>query len=464
MPSLPSAVRPAAPMFSAEPRFRGPRHRLLGWLSLLATVVVFLPWLIEVPGLLAGEGLQLRYSLDYEVYRVGAAALAAGEPLYAGGFELAERSLPFTYPPFAALVFQPLTWLPLLAGTALFNAGSVLALWWCLVLVLRTLFPHWHPSDPRRLALYLLPGLLVLGPVQTTLALGQVNIWLMLLVLLDTLGRSTRVPRGFWIGIAAAIKLTPAVFGLYLLIRKDYRGAATAVGTALGVSALAWLLSPENSREYWLATLSEADRIGNLHYASNQSWQGALARLLPESAITAVWLLLVGITIAVITLVMWRAQRAGASAAGLVSLNAGIALLCSPVSWSHHWVWLIPLAMVLIAGSRPHRRNGWLAAALLLAMLLRPHWLLPNGADQELAWSWYQHLPGNSYPLLFLAVMLAVLWRPGLLNAPAPPATPPLAGAAASEDRGSPSQDARFSEAGRETTGPRTSAPETGRP
>jgi len=50
----------------------------------------------------------------------------------------------------------------------------------------------------------------------------------MALVALDCLVAKPKWPRGMLIGVAAAIKLTPAVFVLFFLLRRDYRSAVTA--------------------------------------------------------------------------------------------------------------------------------------------------------------------------------------------------------------------------------------------
>ena len=68
---------------------------------------------------------------------------------------------------------------------------------------------------------WLLPAALFLEPVRNTLNYGQVNVALMALVAADCLAAAPRWPRGALVGLAAAVKLTPAAFVLFFLLRRD---------------------------------------------------------------------------------------------------------------------------------------------------------------------------------------------------------------------------------------------------
>ncbi|GAB3707533.1 glycosyltransferase 87 family protein [Corynebacterium nasicanis] len=386
---------------SPAPRFTSRRER--GWvvLAVLASMAALLPWLIDAD-------LTLRYAIDIDVYRAGARAFLEGDNLYTRGYEVGGITLPFTYPPLAAILFIPVALLPYGVALVAWTFASAVLLWWCLTIVLRHAVPGLAPADHRVLAAWILPLALLAEPVRETLGFGQINIILMALVLADTLTRRPWLPRGVLIGLAAAIKLTPAVFILVFLVRRQWRHAAVTFCAGVGFTLLAALLSWRNSLTYWLETLSDTGRIGGESYASNQSLRGLLARLAApgEQADSRLWLLLVLLALALVIVAMWRAQTKLAT----VLLASTVALLCSPVSWSHHWVWLVPMAVTLLAGA-----GRILGVFVLAAVFFSPHWLLPNNHGLEHAWPWWAQLVGSSYLLVTLAVVGAAGVAPRVL-------------------------------------------------
>jgi alpha-1,2-mannosyltransferase len=378
------------------------RNRTWTVIAAVASVVAVLPWLID-------SGPSIRYAIDIDVYRAGAAALLDGDNLYTRGYEVGGITLPFTYPPLAAMLFVPLALVPYAVALVAWTLASVLLLWWCLVIVLRHAAPRL--ADHRMIATWILPFALVAEPVRETIGFGQINILLMALVLIDTLTRRPWLPRGVLIGLAAAIKLTPAVFILVFLVRREWRNAAVTflagVGFTLAAAAVHW----ENSRTYWLDTLRDTGRIGGESYSSNQSLRGFLARLAEpgESADSLVWLILVLLALG---LVVWAMVRVD-SLLWSVLLASTVALVCSPVSWSHHWVWLVPIAVTL--GMTAGRLPRVLAAAVVLAVLTSPHWLLPNNGAEH-AWPWWAQVLGSSYLVVTLAVVGAAAVAPAALT------------------------------------------------
>ncbi|KQB85203.1 Polyprenol-phosphate-mannose-dependent alpha-(1-2)-phosphatidylinositol mannoside mannosyltransferase [Corynebacterium oculi] len=344
----------------------------------------------------------LRYFLDFEVYRAGTQAFLHGESIYERDYDMGIVTLPFTYPPFAALLFAPLAWLPSALGAVLLFIINAACIWWVMVLTLRWCAPRL--SAPAWAAC-VLPLVLLSEPVRETLLFGQINVILMAIVCTDILGRRLPLPRGVLVGLAAAIKLTPAVFGLYFLVKRDWRAAGWAVGSGLGFTALAALISPHNSRVYWLDTLSNTGRIGSPFYASNQSLQGFLYRMeVPPEVLSVVWVVGSILCVALVTWAMHRLLHVGAVPAALV-VNSLIALICSPISWTHHWVWLIPALIVTGAAARTHRALGALAVAIAAAILAAPHWLLPTNDGRELDWPLWALPLGNAYLVLALLLL-----------------------------------------------------------
>ena len=297
-----------------------------------------------------------KQGLDFSVYWHGgkilndagwhASALYSPTLEWAGG-----PGLPFTYPPFAALVFSLLARLPEALALQLFNAAGVAVAAWLSALAVR----YWNSrtdwrttfDSPRSswIAAAGLLAMLTLGPWRESLAFGQVNILLMGLMTADLLSRNHRWNRsmpgsGFLVGVAAGIKLTPLVFGLYYLVRKDWRGLMNMGAGFTATVLVGALLRPVESLQFWFSILPDTSRIGGAGYVDNLSIKGALLHFgVPASAVTVPWLLLSFLVVAFAAAVIKLASDQGARVVA-ASATALAMLLISPVSWSHHWVWV----------------------------------------------------------------------------------------------------------------------------
>ncbi|MGW2558361.1 glycosyltransferase 87 family protein [Streptomyces sp. NPDC001514] len=321
---------------------------------------------------------------DTLVYRAEGTAVANGTDLY--GFTVTEWQLPATYPPFAAILFVPTTWLPVTALKVAFVAGNALLL--ALLVRLSCRFAGLPVRAPQVLAATALA--LWLEPVFQTLVFGQINLALVCLVLWDLSRPPGSLGKGFALGVAAGVKLTPAVFIVLLLITGRVRAGLTALASLLGTVLLGALVLPEASADFWTRRIFETDRIGRAWIIDNQSLQGLFARALHTQEPGAVWAAGAALT-AVAGL--WIARRAP-ERWGVLTV-AFTALLVSPISWSHHWVWCVPLLAVLIAEG--HRRT---AAAVTAVFLARTMWLVPHHGDLDLQLSWWQQPLASPYPLL----------------------------------------------------------------
>ncbi len=321
------------------------------------------------------------YRVDFDVYRLGAQVWLDGGELYGRLPNLLIGSnMPFTYPPIAAVVFTPFAALPFGVAGALIAVLTIAGVAVVLHVTLRSL-------DLRVPVLWLLPAALFVEPVRTTVYYGQINVLLLVLVVLDCLVRTPRWPRGLLIGIAAAVKLTPAVFVLFFLLRGDKRAAGTAAASFAGASALGFLLAPGDSVRFWTEALWDTERVGDAARVTNQSIKGMLARFGVDSG--AAWLLLVAAVMVVGALLMRRALAAGQPTLALC-VNALAALPITPVSWCHHWVWLVPVLVTLWAmGHRALVLGG------LLLFTISPHW-----------WGVWPMLTGS----LYVAFAVVALW------------------------------------------------------
>ncbi len=348
-----------------------------------------------------------RYRIDLDVYRIGATVWRHGHDLYATmPATRVGLSLPFTYPPIAAVFLAPLTLVPFAVATVGLTLLSIIVLVAVLALFLHAL------GLPRRWLGWVLAGVmpvaLFIEPVQANLSFGQVNILLMLLVTLDCLLPRTRWPRGLLIGVAAAIKLTPAVFVLFFLVRRDFRSARNALVSFVATTAVGFLLAWDSSVKYWTGTVFDSSRIGGVGYVGNQSVQSVLARTgLQGATATGAWILLSIGVVALAVRAMTRAFAAGQPAPAL-AINAFAVLLVSPISWSHHWVWICPLLLCLYALAWRARSVGAAAIATggLVLFCVGPQWKLPQGGDRELAWSFGQQVVGSCYAWFALGVLV----------------------------------------------------------
>ncbi|GDY28781.1 membrane protein [Gandjariella thermophila] len=348
--------------------------------------------------------------IDLDVYRLGVQAWLHGADPYGQlpPTQLGTR-LPFIYPPFAAVLLSPLALVPwTVSAIATFTLTTV-GLAVTLYLACRRIWPGGGQWGAVVLAALALPVATWLEPVRETYWFGQVNILLMVLVALDCLVERPRWPRGVLVGVAAAIKLTPAAFLLFFLVRRDVRAAVWTVIGGAAASLVGFLAAPSASVRYWFGGLAGASGVSGSPFATNQTLRGALARLdLPRAEQSALWLVLA----ALVVLAAWMAMRHAVQDGEVVlalGLNATAALLVSPTSWSHHWVWVAPALLAVLAHAVRWRSVGWGAAALAIAVVFSvgAHNFLPEGDGRELHWTPGQQLFGDSYVLLSVALLVS---------------------------------------------------------
>jgi alpha-1,2-mannosyltransferase len=351
-------------------------------------------------------------------------------------------NLPFTYPPLAAVAFSPFAWLRMPAASIAITLITLVLLVVSTMIVLTRLDvwagSRWLPGPawPRRLWLTVVivgPAALWLEPISSNFDFGQINVVLMTLVVADCFPRHTPWPRGVLLGLGMALKLTPAVFLLYFLLRRDNRAALTSIASFAGATLVGFALAWNDSLEYWTHTVHHTDRIGTAALNTDQNIAGSLARLgLGEQQRFLLWVVGCLLVLAVTVWAMRRVLRAGEPTLAVICV-ALFGLVVSPVSWSHHWVWVLPAVLVTgILGWR--RRNIALAvvsAAGVALMRWTPIDLLPK--HHEEAAVWWRQLAGMSYVWWALAVIvtagLAVTARMSAQDSTTPSPTPiPVAG------------------------------------
>ena len=377
------------------------------------------PWLLagSVLGHLVMVAFQQKMTMvDLMVYRNASPELFTGQ-LY--DWRLKEFSdqfaLPFTYPPFAALLFVPLSRVSWAVARWIWQLGSLACLWWLVRTALTLVARDTPGADPdpdrwRRRAM-LATGLAIwTEPVRTTLNYGQVNL-VLAAVLLATMTAARSWLGGLGVGVTAGVKLTPAVSGLYFVATRRWAAAVWSAVAFLGTVALGWLLAPGLSNQFWFHLLGDASRVGPVGSAINQSLRGALSRTVGHDVGNGpLWILFVVLSGALLGWALIATGRAGDRVAGVVAVQF-FGLLVSPISWSHHWVWMVPAVLWLLYGpARTHLLARvtavlWLLAvgSFLISFLLKAQpsiWVFPR--------PWYLSALGWVYPAVGLLTLVAI--------------------------------------------------------
>jgi alpha-1,2-mannosyltransferase len=357
--------------------------------------------------------------VDLEVYRDAGRSLLDGRTIYSYRTP-PPQLLPFTYPPFAALISVPLAlvsftvagWLWVLACLGIF-AGLV-------AYVFRPAVRTWRGWLAARygdsaaavataaLAPLLLPVVVWLEPVRMTFRFGQVNVFIIAIVVADCCLRRPPWPRGVGVGLATAVKLTPGLFIPYLWLTGRKRAAYVATATFFVCQGLAVAVIPQDSVDYWTDAFFSSSRLGNNRQTANIAVRGALLRWFPPKILFPVLVvLLVG---AVLFVGMTRAVRASAAGAelGAVTLVGLTTIAVSPVSWDHHAVWVVLALALLVADPT---KKLWLAAAVVLAAWFYtriPWWTSPPARLAPWPIKPFFRLLNQSFTWLIVALIVAL--------------------------------------------------------
>ncbi|MBN1173526.1 MAG: DUF2029 domain-containing protein, partial [Micromonosporaceae bacterium] len=295
----------------------------------------------------------------------------------------------FTYPPFAAVVMAPMAlvnWHTAIAISLVLSVGSMwLMIYWLAgPLIARQGWPRWFA-----LAISLELAV-VFEPIRETVNFGQVNLVLLAIVAADLLLllRKGHPAAGVGIGLATAIKLTPGVFIIYLLVTRRWRAAGIASGTAAAATWLAATLAPDASRVFWTDAVWDTSRVGSTAFVSNQSLNGFVSRLNPVDPSVLLWAVL---AIAAFAIWMTRVRRAVdlADEPAALALTGIFGCLISPITWVHHLVWAFPALILLVEGaldrSRSARGRRWLVIAAACS------WTL---LSSRVVWAFEYHYEG----------------------------------------------------------------------
>ncbi|MGO1800381.1 glycosyltransferase family 87 protein, partial [Corynebacterium casei] len=401
---------------------------LAGVVGVLGLVIATITTAIQV--------MSTDFPIDMVIYREGVKAFMAGGEVYSVPMMAGDIALPFIYPPFGALVMVPLAgdWFShAMAGDIMIVLSNLLIGLVVLLLAFALNRQRSNPfvsSDVIAAASLIWGIVLIFEPVRLNNGFAQINIIIMVLVALDLIPRKRLkwLPQGWLIGVAAAIKITPLAMLLYFLVRKEIKPIITAAISAIIATLIAAAVRWDVAWEYFSVKLLSMGTGGDFGvqtaYQSNSSIKGAIERLYTsqegmETASTItniIWLCLAIITVVLGGWLMVALMKRGLNIEAWM-INAFIMLLISPVSWSHHWVWVAIAIPVLLYRAITWRHLNWAAGILIsilslwaiLVVTVPPKWYWADGInvwDMELVFK----LVMNDFVWLSVSTMLALAY------------------------------------------------------
>jgi alpha-1,2-mannosyltransferase len=367
----------------------------------MAAALLILPYVIQF-----GKAFPWKPStIDLQVYVYTVKDMLAGKDIFASTTPFWD--LYFIYPPIAAILMTPLAFGPYVFWQVVWTGGLV----WAQQSVLK------RCGAPRgwKLGLLGIAVLLAVEPIRTTLGYGQVNTILMALVVADLLPdppeHQRRIPQGILIGLAAAIKLTPALFVIFMLLIGKRRAAITAIISFAVFTGIGAILVFRETVVFFSGLSGGDTRTASPLYTGNQSLLGVFFRLGDSSRTTALLGLAVAGVLAVLGCLVaahwWRSDEK-VFAVAIVGLTT---CLASPLSWTHHYVWILPMAMAVLSPGVPRwaRYVGgfwviWVCVCLPLAVL-------PYGGGRERQFDFLQQLVANLGPMLGVILLIGLAWQ-----------------------------------------------------
>lgn len=342
--------------------------------------------------------------VDLHVYVGGAAALDHPGTLYSYVYadQTPDFPLPFTYPPFAAVALYPMHFVPFGVLAFLWHVAIVAALYGVVRISQRLI----GTAADRRAAMLWTAVSIWIEPLRSNFDYGQINVFLVLAVLYAVYTTRWWLS-GLLVGLAAAVKLTPAVAGIYLLGARRWSAALFSLAVFLFSIGVSLFVVGDQARYYFTDLLGDAHRVGPIATSFNQSWRGAISRILGYDAGYGPLVLAALVITAVVAVLAWRALNPS-DALGRLLVVELFGLLLSPISWTHHWVWLVPLMIWLIQGPLGQRLGakilGW---GWLLLTIIGVPWLLSFA--QPSIWvisrPWYLAWAGLVYVVASLATL-----------------------------------------------------------
>ncbi|WP_225433637.1 mannosyltransferase [Mycolicibacterium mucogenicum] len=344
--------------------------------------------------------------IDFHIYVLGGAALEQPGSLYHTAYldPAHHETMPFVYPPFAAMVFYPLHFVPFGLAVTAWRLGIIAALF----VVIRLSQKMIGVVDDR-VAMLWSAGAIWLEPIVGNIKHATIGVFLMILVMAAASGSRWWLS-GLLLGLGTGIKLTPAAGGLYCAGMRRPATAGFAATVFIATLAVSSLVAGDRVR-YFFTDFIGQDKLFTYGNVYNQSWRGGIARIVGHDPGMGplVWTAIAA-TALLAACAWWALGDAGSAPdrLGRLLVVMLVALVASPVSWTAHWVWLVPLLIWLLHGpwrEAPGARWLWWAWAVttlaavpnMLAQLQVNRW--------EISRPWYEAWAGLIYPILTLATL-----------------------------------------------------------
>ena len=390
--TLPTRSAPAASLSVSRRLTRA----AVEFLPPMAVALLILPYIIQYGKLVPWEPS----TIDLQVYVYGVKDMLAGKDIFATTTPF--WYLSFIYPPIAAILMIPLAFGPYVFWQVVWTGGLV----WAQQSVLK------RCGAPRgwRLGLLGIAVLLAVEPIRTTLGYGQVNTLLMALVIADLLpdppDQPRRIPQGTLIGLAAAIKLTPALFVIFMFLIGKRRAAITAIISFAVFTGIGAILLFRETVVFFSGLSGGDTRTASPLYTGNQSLLGVFFRLGDSSRTTTLLGLAVAGVLAVLGCVVaasWWQSNEKVFAVAIVGLTT---CLASPLSWTHHYVWILPMAMAVLSTGVPRWARYVGGLWVVWVCMCLPLAVLPYGGDRERQFDYLQQLDANLGPILGLIMLV----------------------------------------------------------
>jgi alpha-1,2-mannosyltransferase len=395
--SLPTHSAPATSLSISRRLSRA----ALEFLPPFAVALLILPFIIQYGKLIPWQPS----TIDLQVYVYAVKDMLAGKDIFATTTPF--WNLYFIYPPIAAILMTPLAFGPYALWQVVWTGGLV----WAQQSVLK------RCGAPRgwKLGLIGIAVLLAVEPIRTTLGYGQVNTILMALVIADLLpdvpGERRRIPQGTLIGLAAAIKLTPALFVIFAFLIGKTRMAITAMISFAVFTGIGAILLFRETLVFFGGLSGGDTRTASPLYTGNQSLLGVFFRLGDSSRVTALAGLAVSAVLAVLGCLVaahWWRHEEKVFAVAIVGLTT---CLASPLSWTHHYVWILPLGMAVLSPGVPRWARYLGGFWVVWVCLCLPLAVLPYGGGRERQFDFLQQLVANLGPIIGVILVVGLAWQ-----------------------------------------------------
>ncbi|WDL96137.1 glycosyltransferase family 87 protein [Alicyclobacillus sp. ALC3] len=346
----------------------------------------------------------------------------------------------YVYPPQFALFWSFLGLLPFYVSLILWLIIEVVSYGAAVVVLTRMLWPNIRFQPAIGLALMTA----VLTPFILDAGFANVDC-VLLFSIIATFAILRRRPHtwlaGVPLGLAIAFKVTPIAVVVYLLLRKQWRTAASALATTLLLTAVAVLFVGVEPLQHYVTHFIQfgqtSMRNGPAPY--NQSLLGllqlfALHHALPASA-SALRITFVGYALVVGLVILWTLLRTKPHPVADMALACLTPLLFSPLVEQIHMVLALPAVLVLLkaaANAKAFVRGAptvtsasttsfvlWAGAVLSLALMSLPVTYSINELVKHIPKIYWLDAPMYAVQLITFASSVWILFRQPRTGEPA---------------------------------------------